>query len=145
MGEGAGGILYVNVESVLLDKMQRLLPGWEEYILGRKEGGSGIFSVTEEYKCNLCAAMLFRLLWLEIRLLYLTRANAFCNGDPCNIFCFPASCKCSLIAQRAELCTSMKNYQQALHDAEVLCRSKPHWPAVRCLHVIKTKMETACS
>ncbi|XP_060089809.1 LON peptidase N-terminal domain and RING finger protein 2 [Heteronotia binoei] len=39
-----------------------------------------------------------------------------------------ASCKCSLIAQRAELCTAMKNYQQALYDAEALCRNKPHWP-----------------
>uniref|UniRef100_A0A8D0L715 LON peptidase N-terminal domain and ring finger 2 n=1 Tax=Sphenodon punctatus TaxID=8508 RepID=A0A8D0L715_SPHPU len=38
------------------------------------------------------------------------------------------SCKCSLIAQRAELCTTMKNYQQALHDAEALCRNKPLWP-----------------
>ncbi|PKU36211.1 lon peptidase n-terminal domain and ring finger protein 2 [Limosa lapponica baueri] len=45
-------------------------------------------------------------------------------------------CKCSLIAQRAELCTSMKNYQQALHDADVLCRSKPHWPAG---HYVKAK------
>ncbi|XP_025891433.1 LON peptidase N-terminal domain and RING finger protein 2, partial [Nothoprocta perdicaria] len=44
-----------------------------------------------------------------------------------------APCKCSLIAQRAELCISMKNYQQALHDAEVLCRSKPHWPAGHCV------------
>ncbi|XP_072850588.2 LON peptidase N-terminal domain and RING finger protein 2 [Pogona vitticeps] len=39
-----------------------------------------------------------------------------------------APCKCLLIAQRAELCTAMKNYQQALYDADVLCRSKPHWP-----------------
>ncbi|XP_042314663.1 LON peptidase N-terminal domain and RING finger protein 2 [Sceloporus undulatus] len=39
-----------------------------------------------------------------------------------------ASCKCLLIAQRAELCISMKNYQQALYDAEALCRNKPHWP-----------------
>lgn len=57
----------------------------------------------------------------------------FFNGVPCNHFCFPAPCKCSLIAQRAELCTSMKNYQQALHDADILCRNKPHWPAVWCL------------
>uniref|UniRef100_A0A8B9EML9 LON peptidase N-terminal domain and ring finger 2 n=1 Tax=Anser cygnoides TaxID=8845 RepID=A0A8B9EML9_ANSCY len=47
-----------------------------------------------------------------------------------------APCKCSLIAQRAELCTSMKNYQQALHDADVLCRNKPHWPAG---HYVKAK------
>ncbi|XP_056349121.1 LON peptidase N-terminal domain and RING finger protein 2 isoform X2 [Oenanthe melanoleuca] len=47
-----------------------------------------------------------------------------------------APCKCSLIAQRAELCTLMKNYQQALHDADILCRSKPHWPAG---HYVKAK------
>ncbi|KFP54729.1 LON peptidase N-terminal domain and RING finger protein 2, partial [Cathartes aura] len=47
-----------------------------------------------------------------------------------------APCKCSLIAQRAELCTLMKNYQQALHDADVLCRNKPHWPAG---HYVKAK------
>nr|XP_056717973.1 LON peptidase N-terminal domain and RING finger protein 2 [Euleptes europaea] len=46
------------------------------------------------------------------------------------------SCKCSLIAQRAELCTAMKNYQQALYDAEVLCRNKPHWPKG---HYLKAK------
>lgn len=34
----------------------------------------------------------------------------------------------------------MKNYQQALHDADVLCRNKPHWPAVRRLHAAKNKM-----
>ncbi|XP_070799453.1 LON peptidase N-terminal domain and RING finger protein 2 [Pituophis catenifer annectens] len=38
------------------------------------------------------------------------------------------SCKCWLIAQRAEICTAMKNYQKALHDAEILCQNKPHWP-----------------
>ncbi|EMP27167.1 LON peptidase N-terminal domain and RING finger protein 2, partial [Chelonia mydas] len=37
-------------------------------------------------------------------------------------------CKCSLIAQRAELWITMKNYQQALHDAEALCQNKPLWP-----------------
>ncbi|NXS22219.1 LONF2 protein, partial [Mystacornis crossleyi] len=47
-----------------------------------------------------------------------------------------APCKCSLIAQRAELCTLMKNYQQALHDADILCRNKPHWPAG---HYVKAK------
>ncbi|XP_010118873.1 PREDICTED: LON peptidase N-terminal domain and RING finger protein 2, partial [Chlamydotis macqueenii] len=47
-----------------------------------------------------------------------------------------APCKCSLIAQRAEVCMSMKNYQQALHDADVLCRNKPHWPAG---HYVKAK------
>uniref|UniRef100_A0A8C6YD54 LON peptidase N-terminal domain and ring finger 2 n=1 Tax=Naja naja TaxID=35670 RepID=A0A8C6YD54_NAJNA len=31
-------------------------------------------------------------------------------------------------SQRAELCTAMKNYQKALHDAEILCQNKPHWP-----------------
>lgn len=30
----------------------------------------------------------------------------------------------------------MKNYQQALHDADILCRSKPHWPAG---HYVKAK------
>ncbi|XP_009470918.1 PREDICTED: LON peptidase N-terminal domain and RING finger protein 2 [Nipponia nippon] len=50
--------------------------------------------------------------------------------------CQRSPCKCSLIAQRAELCTSMKNYQQALHDADVLCRNKPHWPAG---HYVKAK------
>lgn len=133
------------MKPVLLDKTQRLLPGWEVYILGRAEGRTCLFSIIREYKCNRCAAVLFRLLWLEIRLLYLTCTSAYFNGAPCNLFCFPASCKCSLIAQRAELCTSMKNYQQALHDADVLCRNKPHWPAVRCLHIIKSKMKTACS
>ncbi|CAM5075108.1 unnamed protein product [Natator depressus] len=39
-----------------------------------------------------------------------------------------APCKCSLIAQRAELWITMKNYQQALHDAEALCQNKPLWP-----------------
>nr|XP_060625751.1 LON peptidase N-terminal domain and RING finger protein 2 [Anolis sagrei ordinatus] len=39
-----------------------------------------------------------------------------------------ASCKCVLIAERAELFISMKNYQQALYDAETLCQNKPHWP-----------------
>lgn len=34
----------------------------------------------------------------------------------------------------------MKNYQQALHDADVLCRNKPHWPAVRRLHAAENKM-----
>lgn len=29
----------------------------------------------------------------------------------------------------------MKNYQQALHDADVLCRNKPHWPAVCACYV----------
>ncbi|XP_074847715.1 LON peptidase N-terminal domain and RING finger protein 2 isoform X2 [Carettochelys insculpta] len=38
-----------------------------------------------------------------------------------------APCKCSLIAQRAELWITMKNYQQALHEADVLCQSKPLW------------------
>ncbi|RMC06657.1 hypothetical protein DUI87_16095 [Hirundo rustica rustica] len=47
-----------------------------------------------------------------------------------------APCKCSLIAQRAELCTLMKNYQQALHDADILCRNKPHWPTG---HYVKAK------
>lgn len=37
----------------------------------------------------------------------------------------------------------MKNYQQALHDADVLCRSKPHWPAVRCSPLAEAKMKTA--
>ncbi|XP_074671182.1 LON peptidase N-terminal domain and RING finger protein 2 isoform X3 [Strix aluco] len=49
-----------------------------------------------------------------------------------------APCKCSLIAQRAELCTLMKNYQQALHDADVLCRNKPHWPADTVFRLTKT-------
>ncbi|XP_008165607.3 LON peptidase N-terminal domain and RING finger protein 2 isoform X2 [Chrysemys picta bellii] len=39
-----------------------------------------------------------------------------------------APCKCSLIAQRAELWITMKNYQQALHDADALCQNKPLWP-----------------
>ncbi|KAM9170401.1 LON peptidase N-terminal domain and RING finger protein 2 [Pangshura tecta] len=39
-----------------------------------------------------------------------------------------APCKCSLIAQRAELWITMKNYQQALHDADILCQNKPLWP-----------------
>uniref|UniRef100_A0A663LVA8 LON peptidase N-terminal domain and ring finger 2 n=1 Tax=Athene cunicularia TaxID=194338 RepID=A0A663LVA8_ATHCN len=94
------------------------------------------FSITGEYKCNCCAVVLFRLLWLKIRLLYLMRPGASFNGVLCNHFCFPAPCKCSLIAQRAELCTLMKNYQQALHDADVLCRNKPHWPAG---HYVKAK------
>ncbi|XP_038234640.1 LON peptidase N-terminal domain and RING finger protein 2 isoform X2 [Dermochelys coriacea] len=42
-----------------------------------------------------------------------------------------APCKCSLIAQRAELWITMKNYQQALHDAEALCQNKPLWPKGR--------------
>uniref|UniRef100_A0A8C3TCD7 LON peptidase N-terminal domain and ring finger 2 n=1 Tax=Chelydra serpentina TaxID=8475 RepID=A0A8C3TCD7_CHESE len=39
-----------------------------------------------------------------------------------------APCKCSLIAQRAELWITMKNYQQALHDSDALCQNKPLWP-----------------
>lgn len=39
----------------------------------------------------------------------------------------------------------MKNYQQALHDADILCRSKPHWPAVWCLHATRKTNQTACS
>ncbi|XP_067419660.1 LON peptidase N-terminal domain and RING finger protein 2 isoform X2 [Emydura macquarii macquarii] len=39
-----------------------------------------------------------------------------------------APCKCSLIAQRAELYITVKNYQQALHDADALCQNKPLWP-----------------
>lgn len=76
---------------------------------------------------------------------YLTCLSTSFSEVPCNCFCFPAPCKCSLIAQRAELCTLMKNYQQALHDADILCRNKPHWPAVRCLPLVKTKMKTASS
>lgn len=37
----------------------------------------------------------------------------------------------------------MKNYQQALHDADVLCRSKPHWPAVRCSPLAEAKIKNA--
>uniref|UniRef100_A0A8C8S6A4 LON peptidase N-terminal domain and ring finger 2 n=1 Tax=Pelusios castaneus TaxID=367368 RepID=A0A8C8S6A4_9SAUR len=37
-------------------------------------------------------------------------------------------CKCSLIAQRAELYIMVKNYQQALHDADALCQTRPLWP-----------------
>ncbi|XP_051840683.1 LON peptidase N-terminal domain and RING finger protein 2 isoform X1 [Antechinus flavipes] len=33
-----------------------------------------------------------------------------------------------LIVQRAELFTVMKKYNQALHDADAVCRSKPLWP-----------------
>uniref|UniRef100_A0A8C8S537 LON peptidase N-terminal domain and ring finger 2 n=1 Tax=Pelusios castaneus TaxID=367368 RepID=A0A8C8S537_9SAUR len=39
-----------------------------------------------------------------------------------------APCKCSLIAQRAELYIMVKNYQQALHDADALCQTRPLWP-----------------
>uniref|UniRef100_A0A7M4FYZ4 LON peptidase N-terminal domain and ring finger 2 n=1 Tax=Crocodylus porosus TaxID=8502 RepID=A0A7M4FYZ4_CROPO len=45
-------------------------------------------------------------------------------------------CKCSLIAQRSELYTSMQNYQQALHDADVVCQNKPLWPKG---HYVKAK------
>lgn len=78
----------------------------------------------------------------EIRLPRLTHASASFNllVTFFFFFCLAAPCKCSLIAQRAELCTSMKNYQQALHDADVLCRNKPHWPAVRRLHAAENKM-----
>ncbi|XP_043848803.1 LON peptidase N-terminal domain and RING finger protein 2 isoform X3 [Dromiciops gliroides] len=33
-----------------------------------------------------------------------------------------------LTVQRAELCIVMKKYNQALHDADTVCRSKPLWP-----------------
>ncbi|XP_007501189.1 LON peptidase N-terminal domain and RING finger protein 2 isoform X1 [Monodelphis domestica] len=33
-----------------------------------------------------------------------------------------------LTVQRAELCTVMKKYNQALHDADAICRRKPLWP-----------------